>query len=98
MTDLWNSIEPNVHMKMAVMSHGGYESKLRVAIASGQPPDVCFSGLETLESLQYSGKATNLAVPIPEKYFPDSRLADLGDTARKSITPHGRPTVFPIWP
>src|SRR4051812_23371695 len=53
LADLWNTIEPSVHVKMSVMSHGGYDSKLRVAIASGQPPDICFSGLETLESLQY---------------------------------------------
>jgi len=60
--DLWNATHPNVTMKMSVMSHAGYQSKLRVAIASGQPPDVCMGGLETLESLKYSGKALDLAV------------------------------------
>src|SRR5206468_3706360 len=46
LADLWNSIEPGVHLKMSVLSHAGYDSKLRVAIASGQPPDVCFGGIQ----------------------------------------------------
>src|SRR4051812_9085791 len=74
LADLWNSIEPSAHLKMSVLSHAGYDSKLRVAIASGQPPDVCFGGIQTLESLQYSGKASDLAVPIPLQYFPKERL------------------------
>jgi ABC-type glycerol-3-phosphate transport system substrate-binding protein len=97
LADLWNTIEPGVHVKMSVMSHGGYESKLRVAIASGQPPDVCFSGLETLENLQYSGKSADLAVPIPDRYLPAARLNEMGDAARRSIMRDGHPTVFPIW-
>src|SRR3954469_11493511 len=38
LADLWNTIEPSVHVKMSVMSHGGYEGKLRAEMASGQPP------------------------------------------------------------
>ena len=40
--ELWNTIEPDVKVKMCVLAYAGHESKLRVAIASGQPPDVCF--------------------------------------------------------
>lgn len=99
LADLWNSIEPNVHMKMCVLGHSGYESKLRVAIASGQPPDVCFGGMATLDSLQYSGKTQDLSIPIPPKYFPDSRLAEFTPTLRKALEPdaNGRPRIFPIW-
>jgi ABC-type glycerol-3-phosphate transport system substrate-binding protein len=97
LADLWNSIEPHVHMKMSVLSHAGYDSKLRVAIASGQPPDVCFGGLATLETLQYSGKASDLAVPIPEKFFTNERLKEMGDIVQKSVLRNGHPTVFPIW-
>lgn len=97
LADLWNSIEPRVHLKISVLGHAGYESKLRVAIASGQPPDVCFGGIQTLESLQYSGKASDLAVPIPEKYFPKERLDSMGEIVQRSILHSGRPTIFPIW-
>src|SRR3954471_18939380 len=101
LADLWNSIEPGVHLKMSVLGHAGYESKLRVAIASGQPPDVCFGGMQTLEALQYSGKASDLSVPISERYFTDARLDEMGSLVRRSVV-HGnsasaRPTVFPIW-
>src|SRR5689334_11354998 len=81
--DLWNTIEPDVKLKMCVLGHGGYESKLRVAIASGQPPDVCFGGVQTLESLQFSGKAADLSVSIPERYFPADELARMSPTIRK---------------
>jgi len=97
LADLWNTIEPSVHMKMSVLSHGAYESKLRVAIAAGQPPDICFGGMDTLESLRYSGKATDLAVPIPERYFPVKRLDGMGELVRRSIVRGDRPTIFPIW-
>jgi len=97
LADLWNSIEPNIRMKMCVLGHAGYESKLRVAIASGQPPDVCFGGLQTLESLQYSGKASDLAVPIPPQYFPKDRLDAMGSIVQHSVLHDGKPTIFPIW-
>jgi hypothetical protein len=97
LADLWNSTVPRVHMKMSVLSHAGYDSKLRVAIASGQPPDVCFGGMQTLESLQYSGKATDLAAPIPSKYFSAERLEAMGTTVQRSILRGGKPTIFPIW-
>jgi hypothetical protein len=97
LADLWNSIEPNVHMKMSVLSHAGYDSKLRVAIASGQPPDVAFGGLATLETLKYSGKASDLAVPIPDKFFPKEKLDEMGDIVQRSVIRDGHPTIFPIW-
>ncbi len=97
LADLWNATNPRVKIKMAVMSHAGYESKLRVAIVTGQPPDVCMGGRATLESLQYTGKATDLSVPIPEKYFPDSVLDGMGPLVRRAIVRDGRPTVFPIY-
>ena len=97
LADLWNSIEPNVHLKMSVLSYAGYDSKLRVAIASGQPPDVCFGGLATVESLQYTGKASDLAVPIPPKYFPADRLAEMGPIVQAAVMHDGKPTIFPIW-
>jgi ABC-type glycerol-3-phosphate transport system substrate-binding protein len=95
--DLWNSLDDQVHLKLTVMAHAGYESKLRIALASGQPPDVCIGGLETLESLQYSGKAADLAVPIPEKFFPKERLAAMGPVVSRIILRDGRPTVFPLY-
>jgi ABC-type glycerol-3-phosphate transport system substrate-binding protein len=95
--DLWNASHPNVKMKMCVMSHAGYQSKLRVAIASGQPPDVCMGGLETLEGLKYSGKSADLAVPIPRDLFPDEELDRMGRVVKETIMRDGRPTVFPIW-
>ena len=95
--DLWNATHPSVKMKMCVMSHAGYQSKLRVAIASGQPPDVCMGGLETLESLKYSGKSSDLAVPIPEAFFPNEEMDRMGRVVRDTIVRDGRPTVFPIW-
>ena len=85
--DLWNTIEPDVKMKMCVLGHAGYESKLRVAIASGQPPDVCFSGIQTLEALQFSGKASDLSVPIPVQYFPEDDFARMSPVIRKSLAP-----------
>src|SRR3954462_9050777 len=91
LADLWNSIEPGVHLKISVLGHAGYDSKLRVAIASGQPPDVCFGGLQTLETLQFSGKASDLAVPIPEKYFPKERLASMGEIVQRSVLHSGQP-------
>jgi hypothetical protein len=97
LADLWNSIEPTIHLKMSVLSHAGYDSKLRVAIASGQPPDVCFGGMQTLESLRYSGKASDLAVPIPPAYFPKERLDAMGTIVQRSILRNGQPTIFPIW-
>src|SRR6476659_4520460 len=97
LADLWNSIEPSVHLKMSVLGHAGYDSKLRVAIASGQPPDVCFGGIQSLEALQYSGKASDLAVPIPERYFPQERLDAMGAIVKRSVQHGGHPTVFPIW-
>src|SRR3954471_22986435 len=83
LADLWNSIEPRVHLKMSVLGHAGYESKLRVAIASGQPPDVSFGGTQTLESLQYSGKASDLAVSIPPEYFSKERLEAMGPIVQR---------------
>jgi len=97
LADLWNSIEPGVHLKMSVLGHAGYDSKLRVAIASGQPPDVCFGGIQTLESLQYSGKSSDLAVPIPPEYFSPQRLSAMGTIVQHSVLHDGRPTIFPIW-
>ncbi|HTL30212.1 MAG TPA: ABC transporter substrate-binding protein, partial [Tepidisphaeraceae bacterium] len=97
LADLWNSIEPQVHLKMSVLSHAGYDSKLRVAIASGQPPDVAFGGLQTLESLQYSGKASDLAAPIPPQFFSKERLASMGPIVQRSVLHNGKPTIFPIW-
>src|SRR5437868_5885805 len=96
LADLWNSIEPRVHLKMSVLGHAGYESKLRVAIAAGQPPDVCFEGLQTLDALQYSGKASDLAVPIPVQYFSKDRLDAMGSIVQRSVLRDGKPTIFPI--
>jgi len=97
LADCWNATHPGVKMKMSVMASAGYESKLRVAIASGQPPDVCMGGLETLESLQYSGKYNDLSVAIPEKFFPRERLERMGRVVREATTRDGKPTVFPVW-
>ena len=97
LADLWNATHERVAVKMAVMSHAGYLSKLRVAIASGQPPDVCLAGLETLESLKYTGKASDLAVTISEEYFPDERLGRMGPVVKRTIVRDGRPTVFPMY-
>jgi hypothetical protein len=99
LADLWNSIEPNVHLKISVLGYSSYQSKLRIAIASGQPPDVSFGGLETLESLRYSGKTDDLSVPIPTKYFPADRLAEFSPMMRKALDSDasGRPRILPIW-
>lgn len=95
--DLWNSTHPDVRMKMSVMSHAGYQSKLRVAIASGQPPDVCMGGYETLEGLKYTGKAADLSVPIPEEFLPARRVEAMGGLVQRVIVRDGRPTVFPVY-
>ncbi len=97
LADLWNTTHPGVTMKVSVMSHAGYQSKLRVAIASGQPPDVCMGGMETLDSLKYSGKALDLAVPIPETYLSSAELKAMGPVVERSIVRDGHATVFPIW-
>jgi len=99
LADLWNSIEPTVKLKMCVLSHGGYESKLRVAIASGQPPDICFGGMDALEMLEFTGKSSDVSVPIPARYFPDAELQRMSPVIRKSLAPdsNGRPRIFPVW-
>jgi multiple sugar transport system substrate-binding protein len=97
LSDCWNSTHPEVKIKMSVMAHAGYESKLRVAIASDQPPDVALGGLSTLETLQYSGKATDIGVPIPEEYLSQKRLDAMGPIARSAIVRDGHPTLFPIY-
>jgi multiple sugar transport system substrate-binding protein len=97
LADCWNSTHQKVKIKMSVMAHAGYESKLRVAIAAGQPPDVALGGLSTLETLQYTGKASNLGVPIPEKYFSGGRLEKMGSIVRSAIVRDGAPTLFPIY-
>jgi ABC-type glycerol-3-phosphate transport system substrate-binding protein len=97
LADCWNSTQSGARMKMTVMSHAGYESKLRIALASGQPPDVCLGGFEALESLQYSGKAADLAVEIPEEFFPRERLDAMGPATTKAMVRNGRPTQFPIY-
>jgi hypothetical protein len=97
LAELWNQTNPDVHLRMAVISHAGYESKLRIAVASGQPPDVSLGGLQTLESLQYSGKADDLAVPIPEDILPMKEVEAMGPLASRAILRDGHPTVFPVW-
>ncbi len=97
LADCWNTTHPNVKIKMVVMSHAGYESKLRVAVASGQPPDVCISGFETFESLQYSGKATDQAIAIPEELLPLERLEAMGPVVQKAAVRDGKQYVFPIY-
>ncbi|MCC6694969.1 MAG: carbohydrate ABC transporter substrate-binding protein [Candidatus Hydrogenedentes bacterium] len=94
---LWNASHPDVHIKMAVMSHSGYQSKLRVALATGQPPDVYLSGYADIDTLQYSGKVSDLSVPIPEAFLPDAALEGMGPLVRRAITRDGRPTAFPIY-
>lgn len=95
--DLWNSTYPDVQIKLTIMGHSGYESKLRVALASGQPPDVCTGGYQALETLRYSGKAADLAVDIPEKFFPRSRLEAMGTNEQKLLLRDGHPILFPIF-
>lgn len=97
LADLWNQTHPGVKVKMTVMAHSGYESKLRIALASGQPPDVCLGGLESLENLRYTGKAEDLAVTIPEEFFPRSRVKELGPVVETLILRDGRPTTFPVY-
>ena len=63
----------------------------------GQPPDVAFGGMQTLETLQYSGKASDLSAPIPEQFFTKDRLDAMGDIVQKSVLRNGHPTIFPIW-
>ncbi|MCC6489731.1 MAG: carbohydrate ABC transporter substrate-binding protein [Candidatus Hydrogenedentes bacterium] len=94
---LWNTTNPNVHIKMAVMSHSGYQSKLRVALATGQPPDVYLSGYADIDTLQYSGKVSDLSVPIPESFLSNATLEGMGPLVRRAITRDGRPTAFPIY-
>lgn len=95
--ELWNNTHTDVKMKMAVMSYSGYESKLRIAMASGQPPDVCLGGMDTLESLKYTGKAPDLAVPIPPTLLPQDGVDAMGEVVKKTILRDGRPTLFPIY-
>jgi len=97
LADCWNATHPSVKIKMSVMAHAGYESKLRVAIASGQPPDVALGGLSTLETLRYTGKSTNLGVSIPEEFFPRERLEEMGPIVEAAIVRDGRPTVYPVY-
>ncbi|GMV95149.1 MAG: hypothetical protein AMXMBFR82_49270 [Candidatus Hydrogenedentota bacterium] len=96
LADLWNESHPHVKVKLAVMSHAGYQSKLRVALATGQPPDVYMAGYPELEAFQYSGKSEDLAVPIPEEFFPDAELNAMGPLVGRALTRDGRPTMFPI--
>ena len=95
--DCWNVTHSNVKMKLAVMSHAGYDSKLRVAIASGQPPDVCTSGFETLQALESSGKSLDLAAPIPEDILPVEQLKAMGPVVERSALRNGKPYVFPLY-
>lgn len=97
LADCWNATNPNVRIKMAVMSHAGYASKLRVAVASGQPPDVCIGGLEAFEGLRYSGKTSDLAVEIPEELFPNAQLEAMGPLVMQSAVRDGKQFVFPIY-
>lgn len=97
LAELWNSTHPHVQIKLAVMSHAGYQSKLRVAMATGQPPDVYMSGYANIENLHYSGKASDLSVTIPDAFFPDSAMDGMGPLVRRAITRDGRPTTFPIY-
>lgn len=97
LANCWNAANPHLKIKLAVMSHAGYESKLRVAIASGQPPDVCQGGIEAFESLQYSGKTTNLAAEIPDDLFPISELEAMGSIVMQAAVRDGKQYVFPIY-
>ena len=97
LADCWNATNPHVQIKMAVMSHAGYESKLRVAIASGQPPDVCQGGLEVAEPLQYSGKTSSLAVEIPEDIYPVESLEAMGPLVAQAGARDGKLFVFPLY-
>ncbi|MFH1741447.1 MAG: extracellular solute-binding protein [bacterium] len=97
LADCWNATHPNLQVKMTVMSHAGYDSKLRIAIASGQPPDVCMGGLVTFESLRYSGKTTDLAVPIPKEFLPQERIDAMGPVFKKFALRDGQPFIFPVY-
>ncbi len=55
------------------------------------------AGWKHSKPLQYAGKASDLALGIPQKYFSDERLKEMGDLVAHSIVRGGQPRVFPIW-
>ena len=93
--DDYNRAHKDVYIRAVVMPYACYLGKVNVAIATGQPPDVCVNAVRTIDQLRVKQKVPDLAVPIPEDLMPDAVKRRYGPSCVAGVSRRGTVYLFP---
>jgi len=91
----YNKQHPDVHVDLVLVPFSIYETKIKLAVSTGQPPDV-FQNVTLVEAgVQAQQAIPEMVVPIPEDFFPQEMRERYGPALMNAISRDGQPTIFP---
>ncbi len=93
--DDYNRTHPDVYIKSVLIPYNAYIGKINIAIATAQPPDVCWNAFSLLESLKVKKKVPDLAIPIPEEMLTPEVRKYYGQSTLDSVSKLGKVYSFP---
>jgi ABC-type glycerol-3-phosphate transport system substrate-binding protein len=91
----YNRTHKDVYINAVVMPYACYIGKINVAVATGQPPDVCLNAVRTIDQLRVKQKVPDLAVPIPMDFMPESVRRRYGPSCVAAVSRRGKVFLFP---
>ncbi|MDO8588315.1 MAG: ABC transporter substrate-binding protein [Armatimonadota bacterium] len=93
--DDYNRRHKDVYVDAVVMPYACYLGKINVAIATGQPPDVCVNAVRQIDGLRVKQKIPDLAVPVPDDMMPEEVRRRYGKNCISGVSRRGRIYLFP---
>ena len=93
--DDYNRAHKDVYVNAVIMPYACYIGKINVAVATGEPPDVCVNAVRTIDGLRIRQKVPDLAVPVPDDMLPAEVRRRYGANCIAGVSRRGTVYMFP---
>ena len=91
----YNRQQDEVYINALMIPFSIYQGKIKLAVATGQPPDVFENATSISESVRQKMDIPDLTVPIPEDLLPPETQKRYGPACMSAISKEGTPRMFP---
>jgi len=95
LVDEYNRTHKDVYVKAVLMPWASYQSKINIAVATGQPPDVCYNAFIIADGMRAKQKTPDLAVPIPDDILTPKLKAYYGKNCLAAVSRNHKVYLFP---
>ena len=93
----YNRARDVVVVEAVLIPYACYLGKINVAVATGQPPDVCWDAAYIVDGVRRRQDIPDLAVPVPEEFLPQSVRERYGESCVAAVSRDGVPMLFPAY-